>query len=267
MKVHLYAPCWNEERMLPFFLRHYESWVDRFVIFDDGSTDRSLEILRAHPRVETRRLVRSDPHSLTLSLRDFFDAAWKESRGSADWIVTTKIDEHFHHPSIGPYLEGCKAAGVTLIPALGYQMITDDFPGADELLCHTRTRGVPWLNMSKVGIFDPRRIQDMNFSPGRHSAAPSGEVVLPPQDELLMLHYKYLGLDYADARHRQCRPRQGVKDIERRWVHKWRWDMAQLQADVAAMRGRIRCIADPAAQPHHLTHDERRWWRRLPSSG
>ena len=29
--------------MLAFFFRHYDPWVDRYVIYDDGSTDGSLE--------------------------------------------------------------------------------------------------------------------------------------------------------------------------------------------------------------------------------
>jgi len=33
--------------MVPFFLRHYEPLVDRIVIYDDGSNDRSLELLAA----------------------------------------------------------------------------------------------------------------------------------------------------------------------------------------------------------------------------
>ena len=46
LRVHLYAQCWNEGFMLPYFFRHYDSFVDRYVIFDDGSNDRSLAILR-----------------------------------------------------------------------------------------------------------------------------------------------------------------------------------------------------------------------------
>jgi hypothetical protein len=50
--IHLYTVCWDEADMLGFFFRHYDPWVDRYVIYDDGSTDGSLDILRANPRVE-----------------------------------------------------------------------------------------------------------------------------------------------------------------------------------------------------------------------
>ena len=51
LSVHLYALCWNEERLLPFFFRHYDPFVTRYFIFDHDSTDRSCQLLKAHSRV------------------------------------------------------------------------------------------------------------------------------------------------------------------------------------------------------------------------
>ena len=58
MRTVLYTLCWNEADMLPFFFNHYDTWVDRYYIHDDGSTDGSLDILHAHPKVEVRRFER-----------------------------------------------------------------------------------------------------------------------------------------------------------------------------------------------------------------
>ena len=55
--LHLYALCWNEEKMLPHFFRHYDALVDRYFIFDNASSDRSREMLEAHPRVTLERIV------------------------------------------------------------------------------------------------------------------------------------------------------------------------------------------------------------------
>jgi glycosyl transferase family 2 len=54
--VHLYTFGWNEMPMIGFFLRHYEPWVDKFIFFDDGSTDGTLELLASKSNVEIRRL-------------------------------------------------------------------------------------------------------------------------------------------------------------------------------------------------------------------
>ena len=58
--IHLYTNSWNEMRMLGFFFRHYDPFVDRYVFFDDNSDDGTLDVLRAHPRVVIRRFERSD---------------------------------------------------------------------------------------------------------------------------------------------------------------------------------------------------------------
>ena len=67
MQVDLYALCWNDADMLPFFFRHYDPLVSRYFIFDDHSSDGSLDLMRAHPNVEVESFVRSDPASFTLS--------------------------------------------------------------------------------------------------------------------------------------------------------------------------------------------------------
>jgi hypothetical protein len=51
--VHLYAQCWNDGWMLPFFFRHYDRLVDRYFMFDDGSSDGTSSILSSHPKVES----------------------------------------------------------------------------------------------------------------------------------------------------------------------------------------------------------------------
>ncbi len=63
-RVHLYTLCWDEADMLGFFFRHYDSWVDRYVVYDDGSIDGSLTILAGHPKVE---LTNRPAFSLTVN--------------------------------------------------------------------------------------------------------------------------------------------------------------------------------------------------------
>jgi hypothetical protein len=142
MKIDLYARCWNERDMLPFFFLHYDKLVQRYIIYDDDSTDDSQEILRRHPKVELRPMPPySDPESRITSALALQETCWKESRGIADWVIITDIDEHLYHPNIYNYLAQCRERGVTSIPGLGYQMLSERFPGHNTLLCCSLTRG------------------------------------------------------------------------------------------------------------------------------
>src|SRR5260370_40102450 len=124
MRVDLYATGWNQARMLPFFLRHYEPVVDRIFVYDGGSDDGSLAVLRASPKVSPFRTgwppgQGSDDDRAWLS-----DQCWKQSRGEADWVVIVDLDEHLDHDlGLRRYLAACRRAGVTVVPALAYEMV------------------------------------------------------------------------------------------------------------------------------------------------
>src|ERR1700674_4922379 len=111
MTIHLYAQCWNDCWTLPFFFRHYDSWVDRYFFYDDNSTDGTLAILRAHDRVQVSRFKRSFPDSFVLSEQMFSNQCWKQSRDVADWVIVTDVDEHLYHPQGAEYLARCAVEG------------------------------------------------------------------------------------------------------------------------------------------------------------
>src|SRR5262245_50214210 len=199
--VHLYALCWNEARILPFFFRHYESWVQRFVIYDNGSTDETLALLAQKRNVEVRVFPWSDPASFILSHQALHNSCWKESRGRADWVVVTAIDEHLYHADMIRYLRHCKQKRITCIPALGYQMVTREFPETGAHLATACRFGAADWRMNKLRLFDPD-LAESNIFLGGHGAAPAGNVVYPPRDDVLLLHFKDLRIDYREQRNK-----------------------------------------------------------------
>lgn len=230
MIVHLYAQCWNDEWMLPFFFRHYDPLVDRYFIYDDGSTDATRSLLEAHPNVEPRRFVRADPDSFALSEQAFSNECWKQSRGEADWVIVTDIDEHLVHPAGRDYLALCSAADLTLIPALGFQMISERPPKPEETLAREYRLGAPQAYWIKPSIFDPDAIDEISFRPGRHRADPSGRVEVPGTDEMMLFHYKYMGFQQTLARHRMLRTGMRSKDLESGYGSQYFWSENELRA-------------------------------------
>lgn len=261
MHVHLYAQCLDDERMLPYFFRNYDGLVDRYVIFDDGSTDRSLSILHDHPRVEVRSFDRSVAESFVLSEQALSNECWKESRGQADWVIVTDIDEHLHHRHFREYLSSMLAQGVTLIPALGFQMISESIPAPEDNLSETITRGAPWEKMMKASIFDPDGIAEIAFTHGRHKAEPTGIVRVPDTDEMLLLHYKYVSLEQTHARHQQLNRGLRSVDVQNGWGHKYSWSLDQLRADweaIAAASVDVASMRDSISDGYPFD----RWWEK-----
>ena len=227
--IHLYSIVWNEEIMLPYFFRHYDEIVDRYVFFDDGSTDNTLKILNSHPNVEVRSLPRLDADSFVLAENKVHNNCWKESKGKADWVIIAEVDEHIYHKNLLNYIYQCQKKGVTLIPGVGDQMLSCKFPDSKKKLTKLITRGSPFTPMNKLSLLNPNKIIGTGYSLGKHEASPVGEVVYPIQDELLNLHYKYLSLEWTYKRHAELKEKLGSIDKENRWGFQYFWTKEELK--------------------------------------
>lgn len=263
--VHLYTICWNEAAMLPFFFRHYDPVVSRYVFYDDGSTDGTLDLLAAHPRVEIRRFQRVIPDSYVLSAQELHNAAWKDSRGQADWVIWTAVDEHLHHASLGlkAYIRACHDSPTTVVPALGFQMVGNGFPPPGTLLCERLPMGAPHLMFCKLSLFRPEAVREMNYSIGRHAVEPVGILVYPETDALLLLHYKYLERQYTAARNALLAKGLGPLDDANAWGSQYRAEAAVLDAEFEMYRSLSLDTSNPAilktpGYPYPA------WWRYPP---
>jgi len=263
VKVDLYTIVWNEEEMLPFFFRHYDSLVDRYVIYDDGSADNTLEILAAHDRVEVRPFVRIHPDSYVLSAQSLHNSVWKESRGRADWVIITAVDEHLYHPAgLEKYLRIAACRGITAVPALAFQMVTKVFPFKEERLARTRRYGFPLDFYNKLSVFNPNAIAETRYRTGRHRATPKGHVRYPKQDELLLLHYKFLGLSYLLRRYALLSGGLGPRD---KALYRFQYDAPhlKLEAEFAQLlRTAVDVTSVEAARFKRNKWWRKKWWRK-----
>src|ERR1700674_2634594 len=123
-RIDLYCLCWNDARMLPHFFRHYDPIVDRDFIFDNGSTDDSLDILDAHDRVTVRHFDVTGDSFVDVERR-MSDTVWRQSRGMAEWVIVIDIDEFIYHPDLKAYLQRCALSGITTLRGIGYEMVSD----------------------------------------------------------------------------------------------------------------------------------------------
>jgi hypothetical protein len=213
--------------VLPYFLRHYEGIVDRFFVYDGGSTIDSLSLLNSHPKVEVRYL-RTAGDSFIDAARRFIDTAWRKSRGSADWVIVADIDEFVFHPNLRAYLSLSIDAGVTALRGVGFEMVAEEFPSSPSPLTDTMTRGARSAGLDKLCAFTPDAIAETNFSPGRHQASPTGHVVWPAQREILLLRYHYLGVPYVIERSERMKELLRDGDLKNGWGSQHLWSAERI---------------------------------------
>jgi len=142
-------------------------------------------------------------------------------------------------------------------------MVAAAFPDPPMRLAQAVTRGVPNPYMSKLDVFNPDAVREINYGTGRHQAWPKGRVVWPARDEMMNLHYKHMGRSRVVDRHAALKAGLGSLDRRRGWGFHYDWSKAELAELWEDLEQRGVDVAEPGFEPwgHHLA---RRWWREPP---
>jgi glycosyltransferase involved in cell wall biosynthesis len=126
MNIKVLAICYNSEKILPYFLAHYSYFADQIILFDNQSSDRSPEIIKAHPKAT---LI---SYSTKGKLEDkayvvIKNHGWKKFAKNTDWFIVVDIDEFIYHPYPRLLLYLYKVAVVTVPRVAGYNWLTQIF--------------------------------------------------------------------------------------------------------------------------------------------
>lgn len=202
--IDVFALCFNEEHILPSFIAHYKSMGAHITVYDNNSTDKSVEILTQNGCIvipyESNGQIRDD---IYVNIKN---NCWKKSR--ADWVIVCDIDEFIKVDfDINKY---------TIINTCGYDMIGP--PGSNLGVAN------PWY--SKHIMFRPKFIKEINYKIGGHRCSPIGKVAGSVEIAPL-LHYKYISEDYTFQRHLLYQSR--LSDINKR--NGWGKEYEQAEID------------------------------------
>ena len=192
--VDLYVLCWNEEKILPYFLKYYEQFVDRIIVIDNESTDNSIKLIKENPKTvietyKTNSQIRDDAYI------EIKNNVWKKS--TADIVIVCDMDEFLYHPNLKQYIQDFHDSEYSVVHPVGYDMITNDFNfDYSKQLTELVTEGYVNHYFDKMVMFKRQSIQSINYGYGCHYAAPNGSVKIKDSDDLKLLHFKRLGREY-----------------------------------------------------------------------
>lgn len=184
----------NEALLMPYWLRHYRTFCDRLIVYDDESDDGTQRIVK-----EGGGELRPYPGSGLddQAMAAFASETYREARGQAEWVVWVDADEFLYALQIKARLAALRADGVTLIQTEGYSMIGDAPPvGRGQIYAECR-QGFLNERYGKVCCFDPAL--DLTFDPGRHEIRIRGDA-RQQAEPFKLLHYRYFGQEYHRER-------------------------------------------------------------------
>lgn len=242
MKIWAFVTVWNEELMLPYYLRHYSTFCDKIIVLDNESTDSTLDIAREYPMVEIRS------YSTEGTFNDFKHLELKhkcveESKGKADYIIVSDCDEFIVHPNIKQFLVDNNP---DIVYPAGFQMVSWEFPNNKGQIYEEINRGKPDPWYSKPILLNPNKFETFEWIEGCHDISLDcnvDNIIHPvpvdirPDDEYMghpwgkwkkqfecldlfnefpikLLHYKFMGAEYVNGRYKLYAERNSIENKE-----------------------------------------------------
>jgi hypothetical protein len=220
-KIYVLTLCWNEAKILPFFLAYYETFCEKIVIFDNLSTDGSADMIKNHPKcIYETLLTDSFSDSAHIYIKN---NAWKKYKNEADWFITIDMDEFLSFNKLSPHslIDYCESHNFSVIQPYGYDMVINEneelcFNGRFDLFEKYKI-GVANKSYDKACFFNIQKVDEINLTPGGHFCDYKGKGYIYKNPEVKLLHYRYMGLKWLLDRYRSYAVRLSAENKEKRW--------------------------------------------------
>lgn len=208
MSIDAYIICWNEIETIHLTVSHYQKFCRNIYIFDNFSNDGTREVCEKMGCIVEcfgKFGVLDDKEYLKIK-----NNKWKGS--NADWVIVCDADEILFFNLSTFYPNQLESKDITIFKTQGFNVFSNDFP---RETWREITTGIYDDRYSKLVIFNPKAITDINYVYGCHEADPKGDVKYS-KEPLSLLHYKHIGgAERVANRHAMYAER--LSDNNKRW--------------------------------------------------
>ena len=173
MRIEVFTFCWNEMEVLPFAVDYWRRYASHVTVFDNGSTDGSIEFMRQHSDLITIERFETNNQINDQLLLDAKNNCWKQAR-DADLVVVGDMDEMLI--PMGNELQRMKETGCTVCEPRWFVLMSDEVPVYESGKLLHQIRPYAIQAPGKVILFDPKKIGNINYAPGAHQCKPEGSV-------------------------------------------------------------------------------------------
>lgn len=205
MKICWITLCKNEMDILPFVRKYWERISADVIVYDNGSTDGSLEYLSSIPYVTIRHFD-SDGHNDIIH-KQMKEQAYLEYKNDYDIIIITDMDEVFFFDDFKAVSEAFIDGGYNILMTPIISLCEDFKPPFSEdkylhQLCHKfyrqRMNHMKGFNdFSKLSIFNTKVTDKVEMSVGQHYVKTSPDMKIMLSNNGFNLHVdKGFGIDY-----------------------------------------------------------------------
>lgn len=214
MNTWAFTLCYNEATLIPYWIRHYQTFCDKVIIYVDTDSTDSTEHIAQSMGADVRP-YQGTGYLDDIAFIDFAQEKYKEARGKANWVIWADADEIVYHPRIVERLREMWLQGISIAKTCGYSMFSDTPPHGSGQIYDEIKHGIESPAYSKVCVFDPW--VDLTWITGKHDASIHGPYsgIDEGLDPLKLLHYRWLGEQWHLARNARNYRRLNEENIQR----------------------------------------------------
>ncbi len=216
-----YTLCWNEMPLLPFIIDYWKLIAKKVIVYDNGSTDGTLEYLSTFDWIEVRHYDTNNTIKDEVYIQIKNDC-WKEQRNkNVDFVIVSDLDEIIWAKDLYDQLHQFKANKNAIIKPQGYDIISREFPTHNnQILLHEQLKKCcRFQGLDKCILFQPDLVNETNYVIGAHTCNPSIKECANQltSTELFLFHFKFLGLEYNIMKRISLRNRLSENNIKHGW--------------------------------------------------
>lgn len=208
MKIHAHILAWNEEVIIPFTLNYYTDFCEKVFVYDNCSTDATYDICKKYSNVEIVKWKGDNGMNDATQSKLKSEMYRQKSRNQCvDWVIVIDCDEFLYDPNLLNKLELLKTKKIDIPRVIGYDMVSEKLPQQEQSILDQIKTGYqnPFLN--KCIVFNPDK--DIQYGIGAHTIV-APDCVFSEDFELILLHYKFISLEYVLERYTTLKNRQSM---------------------------------------------------------
>ena len=241
--ITIYCITFNEEIILPYFIRHYRAnFPDcRIIIYDNYSTDATRLIAES----AGCEVILYDTNNQLDDMKylEIKNHCWQGQKD--DWAIICDCDEFFDLNAELLLWEAKQ--GATIIRSQGYDMV--NLENNNDI--HNITHAVKNDRYSKVYCFNTKAVKEINYAPGCHDCAPVANTInyhgelKQSVNAYACYHYRYLNPNFLLRRYNQNKVRMCDNNKRKGMGSQYFQSAQQINAEFETLRKQATLLREP----------------------
>lgn len=228
-----YVLCWNEMPILPFMIDYWKLIARKVIVYDNNSTDGTLDYLKNFDWIEVRPFPIATNNTLDDGIHiKIKNDCWKEQKNNGvDFVIVSDLDEIIWANNLNDVLQFFKKEKIAAIKPVGYDFVSQEFPIHGNMLLHEQIENCFRIPIwDKCILFQPDLVEEINYSPGAHYCNPitkDGSRFIY-YSALFLFHFKYLSTEYLIMKRFATKGRLSENNIKNNWGFEYQYNKEQI---------------------------------------